>query len=134
TLYWVCGLVDRSLKSRFSQPCRTCTAACNRATSARNWRTSAIRYSVSVIAPVSAPHDKHDARCSTHKATPVSDNRERRSAMSPRGSSLSPPPQSLIDQGGRVVENVVVVEVDARRDDLVDAVEEVIVELDICGG
>ena len=26
TLYWVCGLVDRSLKIRFIQPCRMCTA------------------------------------------------------------------------------------------------------------
>src|SRR5580700_7261648 len=57
TLYWVYGLVDRSLKSRFIQPCRRCTgvcAACSRATSARKRRTSAIRDSVSVIAPVSA--------------------------------------------------------------------------------
>src|ERR1700733_8953925 len=57
TLYWVYGLVDRSLNSRLIQPCRKCTAvcaACSRATSARNWRTSAIRDSVSVMAPVSA--------------------------------------------------------------------------------
>src|ERR1700740_2130972 len=56
TLYWVYGLVDRSLKSRLIQLCRMCTAvcaACSRATSARNWRTSAIRNSVSFIAPVS---------------------------------------------------------------------------------
>src|ERR1700728_4898480 len=57
TLYWVYGLVDRSLKSRFIQPCRRCTgvcAACSRATSARKGRTSAIKDSVSVIALVSA--------------------------------------------------------------------------------
>jgi hypothetical protein len=50
-------LVDRSLKNGFIQPCRMCAdvcAACSRATSTRNWRTSAIRDSVSVIPPVSA--------------------------------------------------------------------------------
>src|ERR1700678_2349772 len=55
TLYWVYGLVDRSLRSRLIQPCRMCTAvcaACSRATSARNSRTSAIRDSVSVMALV----------------------------------------------------------------------------------
>ena len=93
TLYWVYGLVDRSLKSGFIQPCRMCTAvcaACSRATSARNWRTSAIRDSVSVIAPVSARLTPMSTTPggSTHEATPESDNSQHQASDDQGGSAV----------------------------------------------
>src|SRR5437016_5499190 len=101
TLYWVYGLVDRSFKSRPIQPCRMCTAvcaACNRATSARNWRTSTIRDSVSVIAPVSGrltPMSTTPAG-STREATPESDNSSSRCLIRRCG----PAPRSIWQDAG----------------------------------